>query len=74
MCNLTFKPIRNEKVVVMNGERVAGTITRYRGHGGCIAHVPGILDMTAPKGSRFFKTIPEAKAAVRAAAVCGVSA
>lgn len=64
---LTFKPIRNETVVVMRGDKVAGTIRRYRVHKGCLVHVPGLLDSSSARGSRFFRTIDEAKAAILAA-------
>jgi hypothetical protein len=67
MCSdLTFRPIKLETVVVMRGEKVAGTIKRYRAHKGCIASVPGILS-AAGTGNAFFRTIPEAKAAILAA-------
>lgn len=65
---LTFRPIKNEVVVVMDGDKVAGTIRRYRAHGGCIVHVPGVIDTSAAPGSRFFPTIPAAKKAILDAA------
>lgn len=67
MCNLTFRPIKLETVVVMRGEKVAGTIKRYRQWKGCIVHIAGLMDASAPQGSRFFRTIPDAKKAVLAA-------
>jgi hypothetical protein len=74
MCrsNLTFRPIKLETVVVMRGEKVAGTIKRYRAHKGCIVSVPGVISAAGTGGS-FFRTIDDAKAAVLAAD-CAVSA
>lgn len=63
---LSFRALKNETVVVMRGDRVAGTIRRYRGHGGCIVSVIGILSPAKNPGQCFFKTIPEAKRALRA--------
>ena len=75
MCNLTFRPIKLETVVVMRGEKVAGTIRRYRAHKACIVNIPGLLtaSMAIGKGRATFPTIKEAKAAV-AAIDCTVSA
>lgn len=60
---LTFKPMRNETVVVMRGDKVVGTIRLYRAHKSCIVHVPGLLtaSMTPGKGDALFPTIPAAK-------------
>ena len=63
---LTFRPIKLETVVVMRGGKVAGTIKRYRAHKGCIVSVLGLIT-AAGTGSAFFRTIPEAKAALLAA-------
>lgn len=61
---LTFRPIKLETVVVMRGDKPVGTIKRYRQWKGCIVHVSGLMDASAPRGSRFFRTIPEAKKAL----------
>lgn len=54
----------------MRGEKVAGTIRRYRAHKACIVSVPGILTASVAigQGKACFRTIPEAKAAILAAA------
>lgn len=62
MAGLTFRPIKLETVVVMRGDKVAGTIKRYRAHKGCIVHVPGLLTSSSNKGQCFFRTVAEAKA------------
>jgi hypothetical protein len=59
---LTFKPIKLETVVVMRGDKVAGTIKRYRAHKGCIVRVPGLLTPDTHPGGCFFPTIAAAKA------------
>ena len=61
---LTFRPIKLETVVVMRGDKVAGTIRRYRAHGACIVSVPGVLtaSMAIGKGYASFPTIAAAKA------------
>ena len=68
MCNLTFKPIKLETVVVMRGEKPVGTIRRYRSHKSCIVSVPGVLtaSMAIGKGRSVFPTIGEAKKALLA--------
>jgi hypothetical protein len=60
---LTFRPIKNECVVVMRGDKVAGTIRRYRAHRACIVRVEGVLtaSMAIGKGKATFPTIGEAK-------------
>jgi hypothetical protein len=60
---LTFKPIKLETVVVMRGEKVVGTIRRYRAHKACIVSVPGLLtaSMAIGKGNAVFPTIAAAK-------------
>lgn len=60
---LTFRPIKNECVVVMRGGKVAGTIRRYRAHRACIVRVPGVLtaDMAIGQGKATFPTIGAAK-------------
>lgn len=60
---LTFRPIKNECVVVMRGEKVAGTIRRYRAHKACIVRVEGLLTpaMAIGQGKATFPTIGEAK-------------
>ena len=64
MPELTFRPIKNECVVVMRGDKVAGTIRRYRAHKACIVRVEGLLtaSMAIGKGSATFPTIAAAKA------------
>lgn len=61
---LTFRPIKLETVVVMRGNKVAGTIRRYRAHRACIVSVPGVLtaSMAIGQGKAVFPTIGEAKA------------
>ena len=59
---LTFRPIKLEKIVVMRGDKVAGTIKRYRAHGGCIVRVPGVMAPTSHPGRCFFPTVAKAKA------------
>jgi hypothetical protein len=63
---LTFKPIKMETVVVMRGDKVAGTIKRYRAHKAVIVSVPGLMAADTHnqpfKGQRTFKTVAEAKA------------
>jgi hypothetical protein len=59
---LTFRPILLETVVVMRGDKVAGTIKRYRARKGCIVRVPGVLTPSANPGECFFLTIAAAKA------------
>jgi hypothetical protein len=61
---LTFRPIKNECVVVMRGAKVAGTIRRYRAHRVCIVRVEGLLtaSMAIGKGRAAFPTIAAAKA------------
>lgn len=66
MSGLSFRPIRNEVVVVMRGDKVAGTIKRYRAHRACIVSVPGLLSAAANPGRASFPTIPEAKRALLA--------
>lgn len=63
---LTFRPIKLETVVVMRGDKVAGTIKRYRAHKACIVNVPGVLtaSMAIGQGKASFRTIAEAKRAV----------
>lgn len=60
---LTFRPIKLETVVVMRGDKVVGTIRRYRAHRACIVSVPGLLtaSMAIGKGNAVFKTVGEAK-------------
>lgn len=60
---ITFKPMKLDCVVVMRGEKVIGTIRKYRAHGACIVSVPGILtaSMNIGSGKATFRTIPEAK-------------
>ena len=60
---LSFRPIKLETVVVMRGDKVLGTIKRYRAHKTCIVRVPGILaaTMAIGKGYASFPTISEAK-------------
>lgn len=61
---LTFRPIKNECVVVMRGDKVAGTIRRYRAHRACIVRVEGLLtpSMAIGQGKSTFTTIAAAKA------------
>jgi hypothetical protein len=61
---LTFRPIKLETVVVMRGDKVAGTIRRYRAHKACIVSVPGVLTarMAIGQGKATFPTIAAAKA------------
>lgn len=66
MITVAFRPIKNECVVVMRGDKVAGTIKRYRQWKCCIVHIAGVMDASAPQGSRVFPTITEAKKAVLA--------
>lgn len=63
---LTFRPIKNECVVVMRGDKVAGTIRRYRAHKACIVSVPGLLtaSMHPMQGKAVFPTIAAAKKAL----------
>lgn len=61
---LTFRPIKNECVVVMRGDKVAGTIRRYRAHKACIVSVPGVLSASANRGQAGFSTITAAKKAI----------
>lgn len=65
---LTYRPIKNECVVVMRGDKVAGTIRRYRAYKACIVCVPGVLtaSMAIGQGKAVFPTIPAAKAAINA--------
>lgn len=60
---ITFKPMKLDCVVVMRGEKVIGTIRKYRAHKACIVSVPGILtaSMAIGKGNAVFPTIPAAK-------------
>lgn len=64
MTPLTFRPIKNECVVVMRGDKVAGTIRRYRAHKACIVSVPGVLTASVAigQGKAAFATIGAAKA------------
>jgi hypothetical protein len=66
----TFRPIKNECVVVMRGDKVAGTIRRYRAHRACIVRVEGVLtaSMALGEGKATFPTITEAKRALLARA------
>ena len=66
MTTLTFLPIKLETVVVMRGDKVAGTIRRYRAHRRCIVSVPGVLSAAANPGRANFATIAEAKKALLA--------
>lgn len=63
---LTFRPMLLETVVVMRGNKVAGTIKRYRAHKAVIVSVPGLMAANTHnqpfKGQRTFKTVAEAKA------------
>lgn len=63
---ITFRPIKNECVVVMRGEKVAGTIRRYRAHKACIVRVEGLLtpSMAIGQGKATFPTIGAAKKAI----------
>lgn len=65
---LTFRPLKLETVVVMRGDKVAGTIRRYRAHKACIVSVPGLLtaSMAVGKGKSTFRTIADAKRAILA--------
>ena len=58
---LSFKPIKLETVVVMRGDKVVGTIKRYRAHKACIVSVPGLLSAAANPGHASFPTIGAAK-------------
>lgn len=64
MDRLTFRPMKLDCVVVMRGDKVAGTIRRYRAHRACIVSVPGLLtaSMAIGQGKATFPTIPAAKA------------
>jgi hypothetical protein len=68
MEKLTFRPMLNECVVVMRGDKVAGTIRRYKAHKACIVSVPGVLtaSMAIGQGKAVFRTIGEAKKAILA--------
>jgi hypothetical protein len=61
---LTFRPMKLETVVVMRGEKVAGTIRRYRAHHACVVSVPGLLtaSMAIGQGKATFPNVPAAKA------------
>jgi ribosome-interacting GTPase 1 len=65
---ITFRPILNECVVVMHGNKVVGTIRRYRAHKACIVSVPGLLtaSMAIGQGKSVFPTIAAAKKAILA--------
>lgn len=60
---LSYRPIKLETVVVMRGDKVVGTIKRYRAHNCCIVNVPCLLtaSMAIGKGNSVFRTIGDAK-------------
>ena len=62
---ITYMPIRNETVVAMRGNKVIGTIKRYRAHRRCIVNIPGILTASSNPGEANFATINEAKRRIR---------
>lgn len=59
---LTYRPIKLETVVVLRGDRVVGTIKRYRAYRRCIVSVPGLLSSATHPGQANFATVGEAKA------------
>ena len=63
MTSLTFRPIRHEVVVVMCGNKVAGTLRRYRAHKTWIVRVPGVLSAAANPGKCAFPDLARAKEA-----------
>ena len=62
--SLTFRPITNETVVVMRGDKPVGTIRRYRNFHTCIVRVEGVLTAAANRGHAAYPTIAAAKAAL----------
>jgi len=60
--------MKPEVVVIMRGEKVAGTIRRYRAHHTWIICVPGILSAAANPGRVTFTNLADAKRAVLDAA------
>ena len=64
---LTFRPMRHEVVVVMRGDKVAGTLRHYGAHKQWIVRVPGVLSPAANPGKCSHPNLASAKAAVLAA-------
>jgi hypothetical protein len=65
MPNLTFTPIKLETVVVLRGDKVIGTIKRYRSFKAVLVHVEGLLTAASNRGYAKFDTILEAKRMLR---------
>lgn len=64
---LSFRPMKNQCVVVMRGDKVAGTVRRYGAHKRWVANVPGVLSAAANPGVASLGYLAEAKAALLSA-------
>lgn len=64
---LTFHVTRDNKITVMRGSTVSGTIYSLNDASCWFVNVPGVLDVSTPMGARFFRSSDAAMAAILAA-------